>query len=49
MKVIDVDRINGDVVLTFEDGLTVLYSGALLREMIPRAQVVPPPDPEPED
>ena len=49
MKVIDVDRINGDVVLTFEDGMTVLYSYELLREMAPRAQILPPPELEPED
>ena len=47
MRVIDVDRMEGDVVLTFEDGLTVIYTGELLRELVPRAQVVLPGDPEP--
>jgi hypothetical protein len=49
MKIIDVDRIDGDVVVTFEDGMTVLYPHELLREMMPRGQVVPPPEPEPEE
>ncbi len=49
MKVIDVDRINGNVILTFEDGLTVIYPPQLLREMIPRAQVVSIDDPGSEE
>ena len=49
MKVISVDRLDESVVVTFEDGITVLYSDELFHEMIPRAQVLPPADPEPED
>ena len=49
MKVINVDRIDEKVIVTFEDGTTVLYSDELLHEMIPKAHVVPPADPEPKD
>ena len=49
MTVISVDHLDESVAVTFENGITVLYSDELLREMIPRAQVLPPADPEPED
>lgn len=49
LKVINVDRMNGDVVVTFDDGVIALYSAALLREVIARAQVFPEADEEPED
>jgi hypothetical protein len=49
LKVINVDRMNGDVVVTFDDGIIALYSAALLREIMSRAQVFPEADEEPED
>ena len=48
-KVIDVDRLNGDVVVSFEDGVIALYSATLLRELLPQAQIFPAPDEEAED
>ncbi len=46
MKVIHVDRLEESVVVAFEDGMTVLYSYALLCEIAPRAQILPPPEQE---
>ena len=49
-RVLDIDRIEGGVIITFLDGIIVRYSAALLRQMIPQAEVLPhESDPEPED
>ncbi len=48
-KVINVDRMDGHVVVSFEDGVIALYSSTLLRELLPRAQVFPEVEDEPED
>lgn len=48
-KVINVDRMDGAVVVSFDDGVIALYSAALLRELLPQAQVFPEADEEPED
>ena len=48
-KVTNVDRMNGDVVVSFDDGVIALYSAALLRELLPQAQVFPEADEESED
>lgn len=47
MKAINVDRLEESIVVAFEDGMTVLYSYALLREIAPMAQILLT-DPEPE-
>ena len=38
MKVIDVDRLDGQVVITFEDATTFLYSAELLYGIRSRAE-----------
>ena len=48
-KVTNVDRMNGDVVVSFDDGVIALYSAALLRELLPQAQVLPEADEGSED
>lgn len=47
--VVNVDRMNGDVVVSFEDGVIALYPAALLRSILSQAQVFPEADEEPED
>ena len=50
MKVIDVDRIDNEVVVTFEDGTTFLYAAELLYGIRQRAEAATfPPVEEPED
>ena len=44
----DVDRMNGDVIVSFDDGVIALYSAALLRQMLGQAQVFPEIDEEEE-
>ena len=40
MKAISADRLEESIVVAFEDEMTVLYSYALLREIVPRAQIL---------
>jgi hypothetical protein len=35
------DRLDGGVVIGFDDGKTAFYSGALLRATLPQAQMMP--------
>ena len=35
------DRLNNGIVVGFDDGKTAFYSAALLRAVLPRAQIVP--------
>ena len=49
-EIIDVDRTEAGIIVSFEDGLVVLYSTSLMRQMIPQAEILPQtPDPEPND
>jgi len=40
-RVIFSDRIDGGIVVGFEDGKTALYSAALLHATLPQAQMMP--------
>jgi hypothetical protein len=46
--VIDAERINGDVIITFSNGASALYSAALLLSMIDKARKLHL-DPKPHD
>ena len=39
--IIDSDRMDNSIIVSFEDGKTALYSAALLYELLPRAQELP--------
>jgi DUF971 family protein len=39
--IVEVERWNGSVIITFDDGKSALYSASLLRAMIDEAQVLP--------
>jgi len=36
--IVNVERLNGSVVIEFDDGKTALFSAALLYEILPRAR-----------
>jgi hypothetical protein len=40
-RVIFTDRLDGGVVIGFDDGKTAFYSAALLRATLPQAQMMP--------
>ena len=48
MQVVDVDRMIEGVVITFEDGLTVLFPPELLLEIVSRAKILHADDEDPE-
>ena len=48
-QVVNVDRMDGDAVITFEDGLVARFSAALLRGMLHEAEIFPEADPEPDE
>jgi hypothetical protein len=35
-RVVNVDRLNGDVIITFEDGKNAVYSASVLYELLPQ-------------
>jgi hypothetical protein len=37
-RVISADKMDGGVVVSFDDGMTALYSASLLRAMLPQAK-----------
>ncbi len=49
MEIIDVDRFEGGIVLTFSDGLTARYTAEVLRQMAEQATPTVLSVQEPED
>jgi len=39
-SVVEVDRLEGGVIVTFDDGKSAFYSAALLRDVLPQAKEV---------
>jgi hypothetical protein len=49
-EIVDVDRMEAGIIVSFQDGQVVLYSASLLKQMIPLAEILPSnADPEPQD
>jgi hypothetical protein len=40
-RVVFSDRIDGGMIISFDDGTTAYYSAALLRAVLPQAQMLP--------
>ena len=48
-RILYADRLNGGVIITFDDGKCAVYSAALLHATLPQAEQVFEPDPEEEE